>query len=183
MNTIWIQNKKIYVFILLVLIISVAATTSLIFLQKQKPQTQKVAHAGTALYFRPDNISVAAGQEFTLDILVDPFGHMVSVAEIYLSFNPSEVKLLEVKSNNIFPQELQAPKIDNTLGNCSIVQAKAFDNVAKTEEVVATLKFQALTDNADSKISFTEKSIVAGSDVPGVNLLKQTISTKISKLK
>jgi hypothetical protein len=134
----------------------------------------------SSLIFSPASKSVMKGADFTLEAVVDPGSHKLSVTDISVTYDPAILRLDKITPSDSFALDLQSPAIDNKNGKATISRGITFGSNLTSKTTVATFYFHALAAAENSKVSFADASLVAGDDEPGVNELKTRSAASIT---
>ena len=179
-----IPSKKL---LWLVVLVVGAATlsASYFFLKKEKQaekrggqaQQQKAIVRDGKFLFSKESLKVRTGEKFAVDILVDPGTHEVSNADLYLSYDDSKLKLLDVKQSEEFGIVLA--KNTSTSGGLVYSAGANFGTSISSNSVYATLEFEALGTTGNALLSMSEKSGIYADDVPGENVAGKLNSLEV----
>jgi len=144
-----------------------------------KVETGGIANAST-LAFSSQKQAVSINEKFSLDVVVDPKGKKVTVADIYITFDPKFLKLENITPLDAFSLILSGSKIDNEKGVAAIslgvpMEKNAVADISK----IATFNFQALSSLGETEIKFVDPTLIGivGQDVNG---LASSFSTAIT---
>lgn len=137
------------------------------------------AVADSSVYFNPSTLSVDTGSNFTINAMVNPGSHLISVAELYVTYNQAVLQLNSITLGPVFAQSLSGPTIPNN-GTAYLAAGTAFGSSINAPTTIATFSFSALATTTNSPISFTPSSIIAGVDEPGVNQLGSRVPASIT---
>ncbi len=126
-----------------------------------------------SLKFDVPSISVAAGDTFDLQVIVDSGGEEINSIDAYIKFDSSIVSAKSVAEGTFFPTVL------NDISNQRIYVAGLVDDPASSKSgsgTVATLTFSALKNGTttltyDCDPSVNETSKVVKSDIDATNII------------
>lgn len=159
---------------------------------KKPQQTNSNAAAATTLSFSPSNESnIQVGQEFPLEVTVDPGGqNVVSVIKLQIQYDPSKLSIESIQpANPPFTTILDGFKVSSDSASPNLATGTiAFgigDNVTsavQTATVAATVMFKALAaTDQPTTVSLntgatgqTQVLSLASTDNPGENVLSTT---------
>lgn len=123
----------------------------------------------------PATLSRDVGDEFTVDIVVDPEGEESSGATALISYDSSKLQAQTVTAGTSYTQEL-TNEIDPTAGQIHF-DAGVLGTTVTSRTTLATITFKAIAAGV-AQVNFTfdpnattNTSIVASSAVPPTNLL------------
>ncbi len=153
----------------------------ILFLVRQQQTTQSEAAKSSILSFNPPSSSTTtACTEFSVDVRVDPGQNVVSIVDLFVSFDPTALQLLEITPDaQVFPTTVRPGDIQNGAGTGSIMVSIGPNvaNAVRTPSRVATLKFKPLKAGSASVTIDPAKSQVlslAPADKPTENVLAST---------
>jgi len=153
----------------------------ILFLVKQQQSTDSQAAKASILSFNPPNsATTTACTEFSVDVRVDPGTNVVSIVDLFVSFDATALQLLEITPDaQVFPTTVRPGDIQNTTGSGSIMVSIGpnVTNAVRTVSRVATLKFKPLkAGNATITIDPVKSQVLslAPSDKPTENVLAST---------
>ena len=149
--------------ILITIAIQLIALPLILLAVKERQETRTRAAANTALFFSPAStsdspINVSVGQEFSVDLMVNPGSNMISLAKVDVSYDPAKVELSPINPVVInldsFPITVEGPI--NSPGRIQIiVSIKPDEGVAVTTETkILTLNFIAKEASSQTALSF-----------------------------
>ncbi|PIZ97785.1 MAG: hypothetical protein COX79_00845, partial [Candidatus Levybacteria bacterium CG_4_10_14_0_2_um_filter_36_16] len=170
-----------------IFLILLAIPLTLFFVKKQQ-ETRSRAAASTILYFVPDSISTTtACQSFKTDITVNPGENEVAIIDIYINYDSSKLKLLEITPSSSFSDVIRKATISSGKADISLSVGGNIANTAKTITKVATLSFHPVTSSTvPIVVSFdaTKTRVLNGgataADAPYTNLLSNTRPANIN---
>jgi hypothetical protein len=140
------------------------------------PDKKDVATPQTELRFSVSKQTVPVGETFTIDIVGDPHGNAVIVAEPHITFDPPVLQLTKIAQSTDYPQVLSTEQISGGSGTIT-VGSPSLSQPVRTTGIVAHLTFQALKVWDSTEIGFTEQSFIGGkigSSTPTNILAKRT---------
>lgn len=158
----------------------------------QKPQTiTGMAEGATTLTFSPITsesfpMGKKVGEEFSLDVMVNPGKNVISVVKLDIKYDPHKMKFSAnnpITVNSLaFAQILKGPFYSR--GNFQIVLSIGPDQTKAltTETKVLTLNFTALSSASITQVYFgkdTEALTVSSSGEGGENVLSTTVPSYI----
>lgn len=187
--------KKIFILgFIIILLIAIPLT---IYVLQQQQETRSRATAATVVSFEPSAKAVKVGDTFTLDINVDPSSNVVTLVQLFITYDPT--KLATASADNVgtglVPNERALPVIMNDAvkytENSIFVSLSPGADVSKfiqTKTKVATLVMKALapTDTSSAKIELDKGVGVNKTDIRskesqiGENVLSTTIPAVIT---
>lgn len=169
------SNKFFLLGVVVFLLLTIPLT--IFFIKKQQDVRTKAA-ASTTLSLSPASKSAIVGQNFDLDVMVNPGGtNVISFIELHMTFDATKLEALQVIPNSTaFPATLEAPVI--TPGNMSVSLGIGSDPTGgiQTATKVVTLSFRPLSPTTEpTKVSFdrlkTKVLSLSTDDQPGENVL------------
>lgn len=123
-----------------------------------------------AAYFKfdKDQVNVAAGQEFDLQLIVDPEGEQITSVDAYIQFDQNLIQGISVTDGNYFPT------VTNNISNTTIYVAGLVSdpNSPKTGVgTIATIRFKGKT-NGTATLSFNcDSSKIVKNDINSTNII------------
>lgn len=186
------MNKKKILIIgfIVALIIAIPAT---ILVLKQQTQTQSKATPATTLSFSTLSNPVTVGQNFSMDIIMNPGSNQVSFVTLSLQYDGSKIKRLSngiVPNATAFPTTLEGPIYDQCSGNnctMAITISVGADptKVITATTTIATVNFQAIatTNGTPTQITFgqaTKVLSIGPSDQPSENVLSSSTPGQVT---
>lgn len=187
--------KKIFILgFIVVLLIAIPLT---IYVLQQQQETRSRATQATVVSFEPSvKKDVKVGDVFTLDISVDPGSNIVTLVQLFITYDPT--KLATASADNIgtglvpndktVPVVLQSPKYTQNSISVSLSPGANVSNFIQTKTKVATLVMRALnpTDATSTQIIFvkdnnqTDIRSTGTADQPSENVLSNIIPASIT---
>jgi len=169
--------KKIWLFIILLLLISIPTT---VFLVAQSQEMRKKATPATTLSIRPANLAKNVGDIFSLDTVIDTADNQVVAAELHFIFDPSKLEVQTITNGPLFPNVLASGIVES--GAASItVGAATNSQPAKGQGVAATLRLKALAGAATPvSLRFADTTRVTALGEGGKNVLVGTSPANIT---
>lgn len=172
--------------ILVTIAIQLVALPFVLFAVKQQQETRSQASGNstytpipieptTTLSFNPNSTlttphSVKVGQEFPVEVIIEPNENLVSLAKLEINYDPS--KLILSKENptivepTAFPETIEGPVYTN--GKIQLVVSTGFDRtrVIRAKTKIMTINFKAKSAVNQTQITFGTNSSVysIGSD-------------------
>ncbi len=94
-------------------------------------------------FISPNTIQAAPGETFWLDVVVKPYGQMITAADVTLTFEPEVLAVLDIEAGDALgPQVLTGGRVlDNEQGRAQIAVAGVEPEVF-VEGTVARFQFQ-----------------------------------------
>lgn len=120
---------------------------------------------GIDIILSPDTMSLAVGEETSIDISVDTHGNSILAGIIDLNYDPSKISVLSTTKGSFFENELKNPSVGN--GLVTLVYGVPTDAVSGKAGYgqIAIMKIRALSAG-ESKITFTDNfKLLPDSDV------------------
>lgn len=169
-----------------------------VYLVQQQQKLKVGATPQTTLSFNPASTSVNSGQNFSLDVSLNPGtnpGNQVSFVKLTIQYDPAKVATTGaglVANTAIFPSVLQGPTYTSNTASITLSVGSNSQNViTTTQPKIATINFQALntTAAAQTTVSFvydttqnspTQVLSVAPSDQFSENVLASPQSATIA---
>ncbi len=169
-----------------------------VYLVQQQQKLKVGATPQTTLSFNPASTSVTSGQNFSLDVSLDPGtnpGNQVSFVKLTIQYDPTKVATTGAglaANTAIFPSVLQGPTYTSNTASITLSVGSNSQNVISTvQPKIATINFQALNTSAaaQTQVSFvydttqnspTQILSVAPSDQFSENVLASPQSATIA---
>lgn len=169
-----------------------------VYLVQQQQKLKVGATPQTTLSFNPASTSVNSGQNFSLDVSLNPGtnpGNQVSFVKLTIQYDPTKVATTGaglVANTAIFPSVLQGPTYTSNTASITLSVGSNSQNViTTTQPKIATINFQALNTSAAAQttVSFvydttqnspTQVLSVAPSDQFSENVLASPQSATIA---
>lgn len=180
-----ILKNKYFILGNILLLLAVIPIT--LFVVKRQTDLQSTAAPTTTLSFQPATISTTVGQNFTLDVYVDPNQNIVSIVEMVIKVDPAKLEIVSLEGNeDALPVNYRGPTIDGgsvmlTIGTSNEVQDALQE---RTKVATLTLKAKAVTTGASTIVSFDKPAsqIFSFADQDGdtENVLQDTTSASVS---
>jgi len=123
-----------------------------------------------AAYFKfdKDQVSVSTGEEFDLQLIVDPEGEEITSVDVYIQFDQNLIEGISVNNGSYFPT------VTNNISSSTIYVAGLVDDPASPKTgigTVATIKFKGKTDGT-ATISFNcDSSKIIKNDINSTNII------------
>jgi hypothetical protein len=118
--------------------------------------------------FNVNQVNVAAGGEFDLQLIVDPEGEEITSVDAYIQFDQNLIEGISVTDGSYFPT------VTNNISSTTIYVAGLVDDPASPKTgtgTVATIKFKAKT-NGTAAISFNcDTSKIVKNDINSTNII------------
>jgi hypothetical protein len=173
----FIANKFFILGVLALLVLIGIPLTIFFVKQQQELRSKAVASSNLTLENAPETVGV--GEEFDVDVVVDPGENAISFVKFELSFDSDKLKPVKITANKEkFPIELDAANLASGSASMSVAIGASVSSAIQTPETVATVRFKALDSLGESPISFdrsgTQVLSVARTDEAGENVLSQT---------
>jgi len=162
-------------------LILIAIPITLFFIGKQQ-ETRSRAAASTVLYFPTTNQTVpAVCTNLTADIMVDPGQNVVSIVDMYLTYDASALAITGITPSSEFSTIVREANLSNGGANISVSVGNDTANAVRTITKVATITFKTISGTAGtSSISFdttkTRAFSLSSADQPTENVLSNASS-------
>lgn len=187
-------HHKFFVFgILILIVVSIPLT---VYLIKKQQEVQSHAAAATILTITPPSKSVKTGDEFTLDVDVDPGGgqNVVSSMQLQMQYDPTVLQIESITpANPPFTETLQGFQTNTQSSNVAFATiafgiGSNVTTAVQTATTAATIKFKALAaTSTPTTVSFvtgssgqTKVLSLATTDNPGENVLSSVNPASIT---
>lgn len=178
-------GNKFFIFgVLFLLLISIPLTVFI--LKTRVMETRSRAEATSTLIFNPTTKSATVGQDFTVDIMLDPGKNMVGTVKVSLTFDPTKLSIEgadKIQPSAAFPVQPQNPTISSGSATFTVDTGGNATQAIQTITKVATISFKPLeaTNGQPTFISFDPSQTKAFSlntsiDAPSENVLLQPSS-------
>lgn len=195
MKYIRIMKKRKLLIIGFIITLLFAIPATVFYLKTQQTQTKSNATPATTLSFSTLSQPVSVGQNFSLDVIMNPGSNQVSFVTLTLNYDGSKLKRGDkgiVPNATAFPTTLEGPVYDQCSGNnctMSITVSVGADptKVITSTTTIATINFQAIaaTNGTPTVVSFGQSTKVLSigpSDQPSENVLSSSTPANIDIL-
>lgn len=179
--------NKFFILGILALLVLIGIPLTIFFVKKQQElRSNAVASSVLSIENAPDTIGV--GEEFTVDVSIDPIKNAISFVKFKLLFDPGKLQVVKIEPNaTAFPVVLDAENIASGSASISLAIGASVSSSIQQPTTVATVKFKTLTTLGDVNITFdktgTQVLSVARTDEAGENVLANTNGAKITIVK
>lgn len=173
-----VLTNKFFIFgTLFFLLVTIPVT--LYFVKKTQEQRSS-ALASSSLSFSPSSITKNVGDEFTLDVVVDPGENLASSFRLNILYDASKFRFEGITKDNKFPVVTEGPTKSENGSVGSVVYTFGIGNditqALQDPMTIATIRFTVLDgESGSSQISFDPSSFVLSvkksQDNPGENVL------------
>lgn len=186
------ENLLKHKLILATIAIQLVALPLILFVVKQQQKTTTKATAGTTLSFSPTTtttspLAVNVGQDFSVDVVVNPTTNLISLAKIDIKYDFSRMTLSAtnpiVINSQAFPTIVEGPIYSQ--GSIKIVVSIGSDQtkVIQTQTKILTLNFKATAAVNPTSIDFQTNGnalySIAPQDSSNENVLATTIPANV----
>lgn len=125
-------------------------------------QMEVSSYKDSVLYFGPSEREVFVGENFSVDVMINPGKNNVEAISVHIIFDKDKLHLNSINPSDRFKLILSEPIIDNNDGIASIDVAVPISEPSNSEvSKVVVLNFSALAPIINSEISYTPASQVA----------------------
>lgn len=135
----------------------------------------------SVLYFSPSTDSVEVGEDFSMDIMVNPGTNAVTGAEVYFTFDETRLQVNSITLNSSVFSFFLDSDFDNDNGTGSVAGGTSGGTTVTSSTRVATVSFRALATGTNSPIEITDSSLVTaegeGSSVLDTSSLEAALVT------
>lgn len=173
-----LKNKYFILGNLLLILIAIPLT--LFFIRRQQ-ELRGGAVPSSTLSFSPPQISTTLGENFNVDININPGQNLTSIVDITVLFDPTKLELIQMIPNTaVFPVTLRGPIISGGSASISLNIGADVTRAVQTTTKAATIIFKPLAATVEGpiKISFdpaqTRVLSLGAGDQPGENVLANT---------
>lgn len=139
--------------------------------------TKTLAPTKPSLSFSPSTLKLTKDNEATITVTLDQDEHFAIGATLVLIYDPSKIRVTQLKNDTLFPITLSTAKILGGKAEISVVTPPTSKGET-TAGNVATFGIRALS-NDSSTIIFGEDTLVAATDLEG-NIIKSKGILKIN---
>ncbi len=151
------MKKIILILVSLLLLVALPAT---IFLVGKKQELRKKAAPATTLSLAPANFTKKAGDEFTIEVKIDPGVNQVLTTELHLTFDVTKLQALSIANGPLFPNVLSSGVVESGAASITVGATSATSPVT-SPGTVATLRMKALDKtDAPTSIRFAGTSFI-----------------------
>ncbi len=153
---------------------------------EKKVVKQEVTKDGSVIYFENEKKTVLVGENFSMDVHIDPVGKKITGTEVHINFDKNYFQVDDVKlDDSQMSLVLQKPIIDNATGKVSFVVAiPATDPVVPVtaKSKIATLTMKSLSLTSGSNIEFaTSTFATAIGEVEDVLSKRKAVTVSVEK--
>jgi len=180
----FIANKFFILGILALLVLIGIPLTIFFVKQQQELRGRAVASSDLSIEDAPTTIGI--GEEFDVNIVVDPGENAISFVKFELNFDSAKLQPVKITHNkDKFPVVLDAENLASGSASISVAIGASVSSAIQTPETVATVRFKALAVG-QSAIVFdrtgtdTQVLSVARTDEAGENVLSNTDEVSIT---
>lgn len=168
-----LANKFFLFGTLFFLLVTIPVT---LFFVKQQQDQRSSALATSSLSFSPSSLTKNIGEEFTLDIILDPGQNQASNFRLNILYDDTKLDFVSITKDNRFPVVAEGP----TQNPGSIVYSFGIGNditqAVQTQTTIAQIKFTAKNaTSGPTQVVFDPSSFVlsvkSSQDEPGENVL------------
>lgn len=145
-----------------------------IYLVSQQQDIRKKASPATTLSLTPSSTTKKVGDDFSLEVTIDPGDNQVVATELHLTFDPDKLEAKTITNGALFPNVLASGLV--APGTASItVGAPSSTKPVKKSGSVAVIRFKALaTTTVPISIRFASTTFVGGLGEKATNILVGT---------
>lgn len=172
-----LTNKFFILGNLFLLLLAIPIT--LFFIGKQQ-ETRSKAAASTTLYFAPASLNTSTScTNFTADVMVDPGQNIVSIVDMYLTYDASKISITAIAPSSNFSTIVREASISNGTANISVSVGGDVSKAIQTLTKVATITFKPLNSTSGTtSVAFdttkTRAFSLSSTDQPTENVLKSS---------
>jgi len=168
-----LSNKFFIIGNLILLLIAIPVT--LYFVKKQE-EVRSRATSATKLYFTPSSINTQSScQSFNVDVMVDPGTNLVSIVNLYVTYDPTVLSVSQITPSDVFKTVQRAASISSGKADIEIdaVAGDITKAVSSVTKVVTITFVPKGTGNAQIAFDGTKTQVysVAPTDAPTENVL------------
>lgn len=124
---------------------------------------------GAFFKFEPSNVNTSSGNNFEIKIILDPANDQITSTDIYINYDSSFLKPINVKSENLFPV------VGNNLSASGKIYISGTPNDStfsiSSAGAVATITFQALKGGSTNLTFDCNESTIVKKDENATNVL------------
>jgi len=175
-----VRMKKVFLYVVIGLLL-LAIPAGVFYLSQNKDIRTRAAPA-TTLTLTPALQTVNVGDNLKLNVDIDPGSNQVVSADIYLTYDPTQLEAATITNGAAAPRVLNSGIIEN--GTASIKVGAASDEqpiVTRGTIAVLTLTAKSPTGNlTPSVVKFATNTFVGGLNEPTANVLIGTTPAKIT---
>ncbi len=186
------MNTKILLLVLIAIVLISIPLTLLLTQRKQETRTR--ANVSTTLSFTPASttttpIQKSIGDNFSVDIMVNPGTNLVSFVRFQVKYDPSKISLTQsnpfVPNISAFPVTIEGPVTTNDTLAASVNIGGDPTKAIQTTTKLGTLNFKAVgsTNGTPTQITFTTLTQVlsaGATDQAGENILSTTTPANLN---
>lgn len=138
-----------------IVLILITLPLVLLFIKK-RTTTRSGAEASTVLSFNPPTTTPQVGQNFDLEVMVNPGKNLVSIVDMDIRFDPTKLEFVIINTNrDAFPQVLKGPIVSGGSIVMSVNIGSEVTKAVQTPTKVATITFKPLSGTTGTtQVSF-----------------------------
>ena len=166
-------------------LILLAIPITLFFIGKQQ-ETRSRAAASTVLYFNPSapNTTTAC-TNFTADVMVDPGQNVVSIVDMYLTYDASKISITGITPSSEFSTIVREASLSSGAANISVSVGNDTAKAVRTVTKVATITFKPISaTTGTTPVTFdstkTRAFSLSSADQPTENVLQTTTPANVT---
>ena len=170
-----------------VLILAIATLGICIFAQIGFAMQMAVeSSSGPIISVEPSYLKVSPGEEFTVNITVDPVGVEILGAQYELYFNNTILQATKQIKGQFLTQDgassmVITNAINNTIGKAEYGEFRTVDYGVTLPGILATITFKAMDEQGTSNLNLSNEvlSDVLGESIPGVLVNNGTVEIEV----
>lgn len=168
-----LSNKFFIIGNLILLLIAIPVT--LYFVKKQE-EVRSRATAASKLYFTPSSVNTSTScQGFNVDVMVDPGTNLVSIVNLYITYDPTVLSVSQITPSDVFKTVQRAASISSGKADIEVdaVSGDITKAVSSVTKVVTITFVPKGTGTAQIAFDGTKTQVysVAPTDSPTENVL------------
>ena len=166
-------------------LILIAIPITLFFIGKQQ-ETRSRAAASTVLYFNPSTPNTTtACTSFTADVMVDPGQNVVSIVDMYLTYDASKISITGITPSSEFSTIVREASLSSGTANISVSVGGDTAKAVRIVTKVATITFKPISATiGTTPVTFdstkTRAFSLSSADQPTENVLQNTTPANVT---
>lgn len=164
----------------------IAIPITMYFVKRQQDLRSHAA-ASSTLSFTPSTNSVQVGDQFDMEVSIDPGQNIVSYVKLAITYDPQKIEAVNITPSTSFPTTFAGPTISSGSASIEVGIGADVTQAIQAPTQVATVTFKALQPTATpAQISFDASSTqilsLSSNDQPGENVLSNTTPAQVTIL-
>ncbi len=172
-------RRGFFAFINLAIIFIAIFGVSFYILEREVSPITKLPYLiyNATLELSPDNVTLSRMFEYPITIRALPGGESINVAQVYLNYDPSKIRVVDIVTTNSFCRHdfFIEREIDNKKGEVRIICGLQTPGFSGSEGIVAELLIRPIESGQFSLRFNKEETKILANDGLGTNVLRQSL--------